>query len=485
MARLSMLLSALAATSGVTNATFVKNNATDTCKEIDGNISKASDVVFPYQIVSYNEANKHWFASSSNKPACVVKVASAVDVAVVLQIVGASRTPFAVYSGGHASNPGFSSTTGVHITLDRLRDVALSEDQETVKLGFGAAWKDVYKALEPFGRNVVGGRVIGPGVGGFTLGGGYSWKTNQHGLTCDTVKKYHLVLPNGTITTASRQNNQDLFFALKGGLNRFGIVTAAEFYTHPQPPKVWGGLRIYASAAVPRILNATERFAYDNKDARSGLITTLNGDALGTKAMVLFFHDGPQKPQSFDMFDGIPTILDNVGRKSFRGLINSFPSYLVQNVRGAFATVSTSELSGRFLEAVQKEAKELGRRGVRHGATTISYDIEPFVAYGQHATESAFPHADSPLPLNLYFAWLSPAEDEWWHARMRESVQRLKQIAIEEGIYRDSFTSYPNYAIAGTTADELYGAGNAARLRSIRDRIDPDRVMDLAGGFSI
>lgn len=92
----------------------------------------------PDQVVSYNEANKHWFASSSNKPACVVKVASAVDVAVVLQIVGASRTPFAVYSGGHASNPGFSSTTGVHITLDRLRDVALSEDQQTVKLGFGA-----------------------------------------------------------------------------------------------------------------------------------------------------------------------------------------------------------------------------------------------------------------------------------------------------------------------------------------------------------
>lgn len=126
------------------------------------------------------------------------------------------------------------------------------------------------------------------------------------------------------------------------------------------------------------------------------------------------------------------------------------------------------------------------------------------MAYGQHATESAFPHADSPLPvsfplpvhrarhsllnaeqLNLYFAWLSPAEDEWWYARMRESVQKLKQIAIEEGIYRDSFTTYPNYAIAGTTADELYGAGNAARLRSIRDRIDPDRVMDLAGGFSI
>lgn len=53
----------------------------------------------------------------------------------------------------------------------------------------------MYKALDGTGRNVVGGRVPGPGVGGLTLGGGYSWKTNQYGMTCDTVKSYELVLP--------------------------------------------------------------------------------------------------------------------------------------------------------------------------------------------------------------------------------------------------------------------------------------------------
>lgn len=90
------------------------------------------------QAVTYADANKHWFLSSKDKPACVVKVASAKDVSAVLEIVGASRTPFSIYSGGHASNPGFSSTKGVHISLERLSDIALSEDQETVKVGFGA-----------------------------------------------------------------------------------------------------------------------------------------------------------------------------------------------------------------------------------------------------------------------------------------------------------------------------------------------------------
>ena len=68
---------------------------------------------------------------------------------------------------------------------------------------------------------------------------------------------------------------------------------------------------------------------------------------------------------------------------------------------------------------------------------------------------------------------------------MRSSVQRLKNVAMQEGIYRDDFTAYPNYAISNTTAQDLYGAGNAARLSRIRGQVDPGDVMELAGGFAI
>jgi hypothetical protein len=49
---------------------------------------------------------------------------------------------------------------------------------------------------------------------------------------------------NGTMTTASQSFNKDLFFALKGGLNRFGIVTSAVFVTHKQP-------KVYVSQHSP------------------------------------------------------------------------------------------------------------------------------------------------------------------------------------------------------------------------------------------
>ena len=77
-----------------------------------------------------------------------------------------------VKGGGHASNPGFSSTTGVQIAMYRFSTVNYHPSSQTVDVGSGLVWDDVYTALEPFGVNVVGGRVTGVGVAGFTLGGG-------------------------------------------------------------------------------------------------------------------------------------------------------------------------------------------------------------------------------------------------------------------------------------------------------------------------
>ena len=66
---------------------------------------------------------------------------------------------------------------------------------------------------------------------------------------------------------------------------------------------------------------------------------------------------------------------------------------------------------------------------------------------------------------------------------MRASVRRLVAVAKSEGIYVN--TRYPNYAVTETTSELLYGPVNAKRLRAIRDRIDPDRIMELAGGFNL
>ena len=70
----------------------------------------------------------------------------------------------------------------------------LSADKSTATIGMGQVsapnhvlkfvidndyqmqtWAQVYEILDGSGVNVVGGRTPGPGVGGFTIGGGFSW----------------------------------------------------------------------------------------------------------------------------------------------------------------------------------------------------------------------------------------------------------------------------------------------------------------------
>ena len=89
-----------------------------------------------------------------------------------MQILAQSRTPFAVKSGGHAINRGFSSTRGVQISLARFNTFKVNTEAQTVELGPSLTWDDVYERLDPHGVTVIGGRIPGVGVGGLILGGG-------------------------------------------------------------------------------------------------------------------------------------------------------------------------------------------------------------------------------------------------------------------------------------------------------------------------
>ena len=105
-------------------------------------------------------------------PACRVEPKSAEEVAFIYNIVKAERCHFAIKSGGHARAPGASNADGgVTIDLARLNQVRLSKDKESVMVGAGSRWVDVYRPLEEHGLSAVGGRVADVGVGGLLTGG--------------------------------------------------------------------------------------------------------------------------------------------------------------------------------------------------------------------------------------------------------------------------------------------------------------------------
>ncbi|KAJ7732366.1 FAD-binding domain-containing protein [Mycena maculata] len=459
----------------------------EVCNQIQAAVSSASAVYFPLDLLGNFAADiSHWASSSTQQSACSVEPGSAADVSIIIQLLGSTQTPFAVKGGGHTANPGFSSTTGVQISMTRFSGVTYDESSGTAVIGSGLVWDDVYEALAPFNVNVIGGRVSGVGVGGFTLGGGYSWKTNQFGLTIDRVSAFELVTPNGTIVSVTDSSSPDLFFGLKGGLNNFGIVTEFTLETVPQG-LVWGGLITYTEAVLPAVATAIEQFASTVTDPKAAIIPAVNFLLGAPGVSHIMFYDGPTPPAGiFDDFLAIPFLTADISTRSFLSLVQAAPSNATSGSRGAFHTVSLLNYSATMINAILNETNFWGAELALAGATFISYDIEPFLPtiYTHNPLPTAFPPDRGPgyMPLNLYYAWSDTAFDATFHSALQQSAAHLTAVAEADGQAIANAPLYTNYALYDTPLERIYG-DNLPRLQAIKAAVDPDNVMGLAGGF--
>jgi len=154
------------------------------------------------------------FYASTQAAACSVEPGSAEDVSKILCILASSKTPFAVKGGGHATNPGCSSTNGIQIAMTRFNETTVDSASQTVTMGAGFTWDQVFATLELAGVTFKGARVTGVGVAGSILGGGYSFLSSQYGLSVDNVAGFEFVLPNETIQEVTSKD-EDLWFGLK------------------------------------------------------------------------------------------------------------------------------------------------------------------------------------------------------------------------------------------------------------------------------
>lgn len=107
------------------------------------------------------------------EPACIVTPNSAPEVSIIIQVISALETKFAIRSGGHKPTPGFNSvgSDGILIALQNLNSLSISADKNTMTVGTGARWRDAYVFARDHGKILVGGREPMVGVGGFLLGG--------------------------------------------------------------------------------------------------------------------------------------------------------------------------------------------------------------------------------------------------------------------------------------------------------------------------
>ncbi|KAK7032233.1 hypothetical protein VNI00_013191 [Paramarasmius palmivorus] len=470
-------------------AKFVYGTSTAACNALQSALP--GRVFFPGS-EEYTSDNKHWTQIASQNSTCSVQPESPDDVAVILRAVASSDTqsPFGVKGGGHTSNAGFSSTPGVQISMSRFNSVEYNENQSTAKIGAGLTWGEVFAALEPHGVKAVGGRVPNVGVAGFVLGGGYSYFTDQYGLAIDTVVAYDLVLPNGTFIEVKEQSSPDLFFALKGGFNNFGIVTSFTLNVFPQTD-VWGGTVVYPLNASDAVHRATENFSFNNTDLKAVALTLYTATSFNqTTLLVNLFYDGPTPPSGvFDEFLNVPGAVVTLSRTM--GLTEA-----VDTLSGGIGSLNPPRdfrdviPVSRYTVGILDEMKAQLENVISDAATNnrvfemLGVISEPFAQPNAHSTDSAYPNPPGRFvcPTGVEGYWLDSADDDFFFNAISEAKQAIQARAIAEGQSFADDIIYNNYAPADTPLELLYG-DNLERLKEIKERVDPENVMGLAGGF--
>jgi hypothetical protein len=181
----------------------------------------------------YADARTIWNGMVARSPGLIARCADVRDVQLAVRTATTAGVVTAIRCGGH-SLAGFGTCDdGLVIHLSRMRAVSVDAQARRARFAGGCLLGDIDGATQKAGLAFPSGVVSHTGAAGLVLGGGTGWLNRLHGLSCDNVAGFTLVVAGGSLVRANATENSELFWALRGGGGNFGVVT--EFEVNLQP----------------------------------------------------------------------------------------------------------------------------------------------------------------------------------------------------------------------------------------------------------
>ncbi len=192
------------------------------------------------------------------RPDVVVAATCAADVVEAVRYAAEHDLPVGVHSTGHGL--AVPADGGVLVTTHRMAGVRIDAATASARVEAGVRWDAVIAESAVHGLAPLSGSFPGVGVVGYTLGGGFGLLGRKYGLASDRVTAIEVVTADGELRHVTAETEPDLFWALRGGRDNFGIVTAIEFRLFPVTELYGGGLH-FGTESLSDVLRAWRDWA--------------------------------------------------------------------------------------------------------------------------------------------------------------------------------------------------------------------------------
>jgi FAD/FMN-containing dehydrogenase len=254
----------------------------------------------------YDDARKVFIGGIDRRPALIVRVADAADVARVIVLARETGLELAVRSGGH-SGAGHSTTDGgIVLDLSLMKGIDVDLAARTVWAETGLTAAELTTALGAHGLAVGFGDTGSVGIGGITLGGGMSLLARKFGMTIDSLLAADVVTANGQLLRADGNSHPDLFWAIRGGGGNFGVATRFQ-YRVSEVPQVLGWMLIQPATA-----ETVAAFVAASEEAPDELTTIANVMPCPPMPFVAQEHHGELVTFAFVVYAGDPAVGERV-----------------------------------------------------------------------------------------------------------------------------------------------------------------------------
>jgi len=426
----------------------------------------------------YNSARKVYNASIDKKPLAIVHVGQVADVLTTVRFARDAGLDLAIRGGGHSA-PGFgTSEGGIVLDFSRCTGVRVDAGLATARVEAGATWAEFDYATHAFGLATTGGIIGTTGVAGLTLGGGMGYLARKYGLSCDNLLSADVVTADGQLVKASATENDDLFWALRGGGGNFGVVTSFEFDLHP----------------VDTILNGVIIYSADDGEQVGRFYRDFLAQAPEDFGAFFGFHQGPPVPFLPQQYHGAPVCviaggwfgeLDR-GQELWTQLLGAAPvlgshlapaPYPVLNTHfdPLFPPGLLSYWKGDFIDSLSDDilrvAADFGSRVPSITTANHFYPVDGAV-HRVASDATAFAFRDAAFSPVIACLWSDPSETEANTRWVRDYWNAQHPYSSGGG--------YVNFMDAdeGAQIPANYG-GNWERLRQVKAQWDPDNVFHV------